>query len=305
MKKMNKLKFMYVLMMASILALTSCNNDDDEIQEPQTTNLTLNISGLEDLGAGFLYEGWIIVDGAPVSTGTFSVNGNGVLSQTAFDLDATSLASATKFVLSIEPVPDVDPLPAATKLLVGDFSGDSADIWIGPVATSGDFNDSWGKFFLRTPTDEMPGSANNGNDEFGIWFGTPGMPPTSGFNLPELADGWQYEGWVVVDGVGPVTTGTFTEFTAMDDSNAFSGTENNVGPPIPGEDFLNNAPTGFAFPLDLRGRTAVISVEPFPDNSPAPFLLKPLVGTSGQETAPTTHDLMLNAASFPTGTVTR
>ena len=131
------------------------------------------------------------------------------------------------------------------------------------------------------------------------------MPPTSGFGLPELSDGWKYEGWVVVDGIGPITTGTFTSFTTADDSNDFSGTENNAGPPIPGEDFFNNAPAGFTFPLDVRGRTIVISVEPSPDNSPAPFLLKPLVGTAGQETAPNTHDLILNASSFPTGIVTR
>lgn len=30
------------------------------------------------------------------------------------------------------------------------------------------------------------------------------------------------------------------------------------------------------FPTDLKGMTIVISVEPSPDNSPAPFALKPL-----------------------------
>jgi hypothetical protein len=131
------------------------------------------------------------------------------------------------------------------------------------------------------------------------------MPPTSGLNLPTLADGWKYEGWVVVDGVGPLSTGTFTGFAQVDDSNDFSGTENNVGPPIPGEDFFNSPPAGFTFPIDVRGRTVVISVEPNPDNSPMPFLLKPLVGIAGQETAPTTHNFNLNSMSFPTGNVTR
>lgn len=124
--------------------------------------------------------------------------------------------------------------------------------------------------------------------------------------LPTLPTGWVYEGWVVGD-AGPISTGTFTEFNAVDSGNPYSGTENNAGPPIPGEDFLLNAPAGETFPLDIRGRTVVISLEPNPDNSPAPFSLKPLVLTvpAADETAPTTHYFGRNLDSFPTGTVTR
>ena len=74
---------------------------------------------------------------------------------------------------------------------------------------------------------------------------------------------------------------------------------------MPGEDFFLNAPSGETFPLDVRGRTVVISVEPVPDNSPAPFAMKPLVGTAGQTTAPATHSFGLNLGSLPTGTVIR
>ena len=48
------------------------------------------------------------------------------------------------------------------------------------------------------------------------------------------------------------------------------------GPPFPGEDYLQNAPSGLSFPTDLKGMTIVISVEPNPDNDPGPFTLKPL-----------------------------
>lgn len=100
----------------------------------------------------------------------------------------------------------------------------------------------------------------------------------------------------------------FTTFDTADENagaaTSFSGTEN-AGPPIPGEDFFSNAPTGFTFPLDIRGRTVVISIEPSPDNSPAPFLLKPLKGVAGNETAPATYDLTFDNTSFPSGTVTR
>lgn len=128
------------------------------------------------------------------------------------------------------------------------------------------------------------------------------MPPTPNFVLPTLPAGWAYEGWVVGDS-GPLSTGTFTAFNSADASAPFSGPVG--GPPVPGEDFFENAPAGETFPLDVRGRTIVISVEPVPDDSPAPFVLKPLVGTAGNETAPTTHAFGPNLASLPTGSVTR
>ena len=290
------IKRVLLAMLAISVFAVSCSDDDDAVK---TSRLTLNLEGLEALGDDFVYEGWIIVNGSPVSTGTFS----SVNFPQSFTVDAGQLESATTFVLTIEPAVDPDPAPAATKYLAGDFSGDSATVGYGPVVASGSFSTSAGQFFLRTPTDET--GTNNGNDQYGVWFGTPGMPPTSGLTLPTLADGWKYEGWVVVDGVGPITTGTFTAFDVADDSNQFSGTENNAGPPIPGEDFFNNPPAGFTFPLDVRGRTVVISVEPDPDNSPGPFTLKPLAGAAGQETAPTTHDLIYSSSSFPSGTVTR
>ena len=290
-----------LILLMSVFILSSCGDDDDDDNNdgPDTGSLSLSINGLEDLGSDFAYEGWIIVDGSPVSTGVFSVAGDGTLSETTFEVDLEQLSAATAFVLSIEPVPDNDPAPAATKLLSGDFDGNSASVNTGIV---GDFSNASGLFFLRTPTDETDG--NNGNDENGVWFGNPGMPPTASLVLPTLPEGWIYEGWVVGDS-GPLTTGTFTEFGAVDDSNNFSGAENNVGPPIPGEDFFLNAPEGEVFPLDVRGRTIVISVEPVPDNSPAPFAAKPLTGTAGQETAPATHDFTQNLGSLASGTVTR
>lgn len=275
--------------------LSSCNDNDTVL----TSDLTLNLTGLEALGSDYVYEGWVIVDGSPVSTGTFT----SVTFPQTFEVNTSDLNSATAFVLTIEPAVDPDPAPADSKLLRGTFSGRTANV---STEIIGDFSTAAGVFFLRTPTDEdVPGGApNNGNDQYGVWFGNPGMPPTASLVLPTLPAGWAYEGWVVGDS-GPISTGTFTEFGARDSGNPYSGTVFNQGPPIPGEDFFNNAPAGETFPLDVRGRTVVISVEPIPDDSTAPFALKPLVGTAGQATAPTTHDFGQNLGSLPTGTVTR
>jgi len=286
---------------------TSCSNDDENVDANTTANITLNLDGLEDLGANFAYEGWVLVDGTPVSTGIFTVDGTGELSSTSFEVPSETLSAATKFILTVEPFPDADPLPSDQKLIAGDFSGDSATITTATAPAVGDFSDAAGSFFLRTPTDEPVGAGNNGNDQYGVWFGIPGMPPTPDLNLPELPQGWIYEGWVIGES-GPLSTGTFASIDAMDDNagatTSFGGTEQ-LGPPLPGEDFFNNAPSGETFPLDIRGRTVVISIEPVPDNSPAPFVLKPLAKMAGNDTAPFTNVFDLNLGSFPTGTVTR
>ncbi|MFD2824342.1 anti-sigma factor [Lacinutrix iliipiscaria] len=286
------IKKMFLAILALGIFATSCSSDDDN-SISTTAELTLNLNGLEALGNDYVYEGWIIVDGAPVSTGTFT----SVAASQTFTVNAAQLASATTFVVSIEPAVDPDPAPADTKILAGDFSGDTASIDTGIV---GDFSNAAGAFFLRTPTDES--GMNNGNDENGVWFGTPGAPPMPNFVLPMLPDGWAYEGWVVGDS-GPLSTGTFTAFNLADNAAPFSGAS--AGPPVPGEDFFMNEPVGETFPLDIRGRTVVISIEPVPDDSPAPFVMKPLVGVAGVDLAPALHDFNQNLMSLPTGSVTR
>jgi hypothetical protein len=67
-----------------------------------------------------------------------------------------------------------------------------------------------------------------------------------------------------------------------------------------------NAPTGLTFPTDLSGGTAVISVEPYPDNGDEPFAIKPLVGNIPQNAADhNNYPMALNPGSFPTGTATK
>ncbi len=262
-----KRAFLSLLAIAAI-SFTSCSDDDNVVTR---SNLNLDINGLENLGNDYKYEGWIIVNGSPVSTGVFTVNDSGTLSQTSFQLDKVQLAAATKFVLSIEPTNDTDPSPANTKILAGDFSGNSASI--SSTSIVGNFSAAAGKYILATPTDGM---ANN--ERSGVWFlDNSSGSAVAGLTLPTLSAGWKYEGWAVIDGT-PVTTGTFTAVDSADDNAAtsiFKGSVNN-GPGYPGEDFIQNAPTGLTFPTDLRGRTIVISVEPDPDNSPSPFTLKPL-----------------------------
>lgn len=279
------------------IAFTACKDDDDT---PSTEQLQLNLSGLEDLGDNFTYEGWIIVDGSPVTTGTFEVDANGTMSKTSFEVDAEQLESATTFVLTIEPSPDNDPAPSDVHILAGDFTGTSADLTVRHEAALGnDFTSSTGTFIMATPTDGM-----NNNERSGVWFLDPTAGPGPGLDLPTLPAGWKYEGWAVIDGT-PVSTGTFTDVAAADEGATYSGAM--AGPPFPGEDFIVNAPNGLSFPTDLRGATAVISIEPSPDNSPAPFLLKPLVSPIEMVAEDHSPLQMSNnaTATNPTGTATK
>ena len=99
----------------------------------------------------------------------------------------------------------------------------------------------------------------------------------AGLDLPALPEGWKYEGWAVMNG-RPISTGTFSDVSDFDDNATTSPFKGDAGdgPAYPGEDYLQNAPAGLTFPTDLRESTIVISVEPSPDNSSAPFTLKPL-----------------------------
>lgn len=82
-----------------------------------------------------------------------------------------------------------------------------------------------------------------------------------------------YEGWVVVDGQ-PVSTGRFSQADRADADGPGAAAGPLGAPPFPGQDFVSPV-------HGLSGGAAVISVEPEPDNSPAPFSLMSLSGPIG------------------------
>lgn len=283
-------KVVFSLSIIISLVFFSCSSDDGL---PRGT-VTLNLLNLEELENGFTYEGWLDTPNGVVSTGKFtSVN-----FPQSFSALETDITAATGFVLSIEPANDTDVNPSNTKILSGSFVGNSASLSIN--AQVADYTNSNGVFIMASPTD-----TNTMNDENGIWFMNPtSTPPSAGLNLPDFTtnSGWKYEGWVIENNV-PVSTGTFLTVSGVDDFSPFSG--NQPAPQFPGEDFLNSsiALAGVTFPLDVRGKQVVISIEPNPDDSSKPFSLKPLQGLAGQSTAPALNQLSLNSASFPVGTV--
>jgi len=300
---MKKYNILFATLIFSLaLGFSSCKEDDAVIVEDQKSTLSLNFTDLPALGDDYAYEGWLIVDGAPITAGIFTVDANGELDESSFEFDADVLARATAYILTIEPSPDSDPAPSKVHILGGEFTGNSTSLSPShPMAIGTDFTEASGSYLLGTPTD---GSLDT-DETSGIWWedlstGT----PQSSLNLPRLPEGWEYEGWVVIDGQ-PLTTGKFLDADAPDFAAPFSGVS--PGPPYPGEDFIVNAPNGLSFPVDLSGTFTAITVEPSPDNSPLPFSLKPLIHTiPNNANFHTGYDMVNDAInSNPTGTITR
>jgi len=282
---------------ATVLALSACSSDDDSnvsiVPDTNTipageARLNLAFTALDDLGEDFVYEGWILVNGAPVSTGRFSNNTSDVQSASVEDITA-----ATKYILTIEPAVGDDPAAAETHVLAGDIIDNASTLTISdPAALNTDFVNSTGSFIIDTPS-----SADTADFDLGIWWlSKPG--PVAGLTLPVLPAGWVYEGWVVGED-GPVSTGTFTSASSADSDAGGPTAGPEPTPPFPGQDFIDP-------PVSVVGLAAVISVEPSPDNSTEPFGIKPLIDSEIENVGAGGSQDMLNVIidNQPSGTLT-
>lgn len=304
---MSYLKLLSLFAIAGMLTFTSCKDDDDDPIPPPTPptgeeDLSLNVSNLPDLGPDYRYEGWIIVDDIPISIGKFQVNDDGDPSPSTFDANESDVNEASEFRITIEPEPDDNSDPSNKVILAGNFDGNSASLTTDDDnALGSDFSDADGTYVLATPT-----NGDNSDELSGVWWMEDDLLGDAGpgLDLPDLPEGWEYEGWVLIDEVY-VSTGKFSTVSNSDEDNVdYSGNE--PAPEFPGEDFLMNAPEGLTFPTDLRGRTLIISVEPYYENV-APFGMQLLVDdipSNAESEEPYEMDNITDS-SIPTGVVTR
>jgi len=295
------------------LVFASCSKNDEETV--QTINQSFQ--NLPDLGANYVYEGWLIVGSEKISTGRFS-HAEGANFSSGL-LDILKVSAATTYVLTIEPTTETGAAlqsPSGWVFSKGNFSNKTATPSTEDALFSGSDNleTATGNFFLKAPS-----VGTTGSDANGIWF-IDALPPNSGgfTNLPNLASGWIYEGWVVVPNASgtptPISTGRFTDPNMADESffgaannNEFKG-PNNV-PPFPGEDFILDPNARYAdvtFPIDLQNATIVISIEPTTNDAASPFGLKPFaIALSGQAVATAVSITNNYAGKAISGTVTR
>ena len=288
----NSVALLAVLM---LLASGCLSNESPALGNPP---LAFAVTGLPVLGEDFLYEGWVVFSGDrdPASTGRFTIDevGNFVYQTTPV---IQGLENAITVILTIEPVDDDDPGPTVQRVLAGDVVGQDAILTIDhPAALATDFSEASGVYTLASPT-----SSSNDDELSGVWFMSIN-PIKSGLDLPDLPEGWVYEGWAVIDGT-PLSTGRFRDVNAADDSALFSALDK-PGPPFPGEDFVINAPNGLDFPADISGQIVAISVEPEPDDSPAPFPVTPLFAMVPNDVVDLERlDLGMGGPPTPTGSV--
>lgn len=276
---------------ALAITLAACGGDDNPAR------VELSLQNLENLGPTAVYEGWLMVNGSPVSTGRFTVDDQGRLSRTSFDVSKAQADGASAFVLTIEPAQGDVPAPTVNRLLAGGFAGGSTEAALSTsnaMALGVDLTTASGSFFLGTPTSE-----SLDDEAQGLWWvQVMDGAPEPGLMLPTLPAGWVYEGWIVLNGQ-PVSTGRFSMADMADSDGAGPAAGPLAAPPYPGQDFVSPA-------RNLVGGAAVISIEPEPDNSPAPFTLKPLAGPIAAGTGPaalqSVPNTVGNGLGLPRGT---
>ena len=266
-----------LMIATTAVALIGCDEDEsshfDKVSSEQSSVISFTPTNLEPLGADFDYEGWLITSNAAITTGKFDIDANDKNAEQTFEVNKADADEATKFVLTIEPANesgDEVTSPTNIHILGGDIIQNTALLSTSHATALGtDFSQASATYILATPTN------GNATPTQGIWYiDASSSIPKAGLKLPELPDGWVYEGWIVDN--GPISTGTFIQSDQADSNGAGPAKGPLDAPAFPGEDYVDPA-------KDLVGKIAVISVEPNPDNSTAPFSIKPLVGTITNE----------------------
>lgn len=272
-----------------MIVVFSCSQEDN----PTATNMaqkevSLDISGLTNLGGSAEYQAWMKVDGTLMNIGKFQVDDNGVLSNSKFSVNANDIDNATMSMITIEPIPDPSSDPSEIHFLAGNFLENSVYLTIGHEDAIGtDFYDASGVFVLATPT-----TSYDSDEKCGIWFvNTSSGSEQKGLNLPVAPEHWTYEGWALIQH-RHISTGKFVDPSKSDTDNCFCGISTAFG--FPGEDFVANAPSGVHFPASLEESQIYISVEPDPDNSNEPFPITPLLATVKKPIDPHTNIKLIN-----------
>ena len=202
-------------------------------------------------------------------------------------------------LISIEPPGASSGTPSSSVIAathIPDFSFQTIGILDFPEDV-----DSGGVNFyqLATPTD-----ADTSNERSGVWFAQNLETQAPGLALRAAPTGWNYEGWARHDN-GWLSTGKFLSRATSDQFSGYSATAN-PAPGFPGEDFLNNAPSGVTFPWTfVDGDSVMVTLEPNPDPEDGPFGIRLLVRSMSPRPVPrVATPLISNEKVMPNGSLT-
>ena len=167
--------------------------------------------------------------------------------------------------------PPEEDVPPGSVIMAGAFSGNEA-------LASSDLSFSFGKAFGTSFSEvkgaysiQTPTSAAQADSLSGIWFYRQDIQGPSLQFFPTLPEGWVYEGWVVYDSAGveaKYSTGKFARVDSADFDGAGPGRGPLPGLNVPGQDFIVGNPSQVN--LTSSPYSFVITLEPWPDNSPKP-----------------------------------
>lgn len=250
------MKKLLIIITMSFLSFWGCEYFENS-STLNTSSLELNITGLPQLPDTLAYVAWFDNDDRPpvfIKRLTPNAQGDVYFKE---EQKLIYLDSAQIFLVTVERVSQINApnFTASNRIvLIGRFSRGLCNLTL--AENFNDFSQTSAKYTLYTPTDGDLAS----NPFGGIWFvdSVDANRTTAGLNIPVLAGGWIYEGWIEVNN-NKLSTGRFRNPKAADLFNGYSATVATI--PFPGEDFINNAPSGFTFPLNLRGAKAYVSLE--------------------------------------------
>lgn len=275
-----------------IAFLSSCKKEEETESTPVVDLGPLHEVAFRDYNGsstvtpmpnGCHHEVWFQnASGENYSIGTYvqGANGSGEL---IFMVPEIIILEAVKAFVTIESDNDSNPAPSLTVYSGGDFVPNIS----GNLLYFNNANDftplgSGGICFIF----EKILSSDNSNS-FGIWL-TQGQGPWACSTTPapngylktlSESNGYCYEHWVEYNGQ-KISLGKFFDANQKDLSANFY--PETGGYNFPGEEFYDNLPNWFSLPLTNNPKYFV-SVEPYPDYSPEPYLLwsdKQVVGLS-------------------------
>lgn len=291
-----------LLLCCSIIIFTLYGCKDDDLSTSNSpdegSQITIDIQNLPALSDSARYEAWLFGDkNAVAKIGVLNPASGSV--NAVFDIKLVDLKKAKYVIITVEPTREDSAAavnPSTSHILAGAIEVNNATMDVqNDFALKTNFTDAAGKYFLATLSDPL-----NANTKSGLWFAQMvDGKPAAGLTLPVLAAGWRYEGWVEVNGK-KMSTGQFTAANQSDLAAPYSGTTPVL---FPGEDFLNNAPAGLTFPLNLAGAKLSITVEPNAENYSEPFNLIVLSANIPADASASTNYDMVKSANVPSGSI--
>jgi hypothetical protein len=273
MTEMKKISFI-LLPLLTLLLLYGCEKKSKILApQDQISRVDISLSNFLNVGDTADYALWAAygptTDEQTDSIGRFTVDDQGIPSQSSFDVALGTIQQAVNLIISIENADSSIDSASVYRIMAAKLRANNATFSLG---TEYLFN-----FDFSMATAQYQVFAEPGTDSIkGIWFMT-GFTDTTheaGFNLPAVPTSrWKYDVFISVNGQS-YSTGFFTNPNIADQSNIYADTSKTKLMPtfsFPGENFQVDT-SGVPLNIDLRGAQVIVLIHPpVPPFSGSPF----------------------------------